>query len=216
MNEEFLDIPGFQGRYQINKQGDVLSLRRSGAKQHLLPAKTEKGYRRVFLYIGDKSKGFQVHRLVALTFIPNPDEKPFVNHKDGNKRNNTVENLEWCTRAENQKHSREVLGNTGRGAKNSNYGYSYAKLYPSEELRARLVELGIPRNKHNLAELGEMLPEKIDNCHVVITKKTLWNVMYNQIRHTCGKPSQIAWFNENSLANAMANMLIYLKENKII
>lgn len=113
------------------------------------------------LYLFDTStegKGYGIHRLVALTFIPNPENKPFVNHQDGNKQNNSVDNLEWCTNEENQRHSREVLGNTNRGVSNGNYGYRKSRFYPSESLRSRLIELGVPRNKHGIVSLGEMLP----------------------------------------------------------
>lgn len=64
-----------------------------------------KGYMRLQLYVNGKRINKRVHRLVAEAFIPNPDNKPTVNHKDGNKKNNSVENLEWATYSENQYHS---------------------------------------------------------------------------------------------------------------
>lgn len=225
IKNKFVDIPGFKGRYQINRKGDVLTLPRTGVKKHLRLQATDRGYRRVGLYNGIKLLNFPVHRLVALTFIPNPENKPFVNHKDGNKRNNCVENLEWCTREENQKHSREVLGNTGRGSKNGNYGTRLSILYPSPELRNRLVELGVPRRKHNLAELGEMLK----NCWSIEIKKYGWVTF----KIECLNASKIwnirleadddlfdDWlvedFEANTETNARAKMLIYLLENKLI
>lgn len=67
---------------------------------------TSNGYQMVSLYIEKgKTKRFYVHRLVAITFLPNPDNLTDVNHKDYNKQNNSVDNLEWCTRSDNLKHS---------------------------------------------------------------------------------------------------------------
>ena len=63
------------------------------------------GYLYVTLCINNKAKNMLVHRLVALTFIPNPEKYEFVNHKDGNKKNNHVDNLEWCTNAYNIRHA---------------------------------------------------------------------------------------------------------------
>lgn len=65
------------------------------------------GYQYVSLTSGKHSNNALLHRLVALAFIPNPDNKPTVNHKDGNKKNNKVDNLEWCTRKENTHHAIE-------------------------------------------------------------------------------------------------------------
>lgn len=137
--------------YFVSSDGKVFS-DKYGRRCELKQAE-HKGYRRVCLSTANKRKHYPVHRLVAEAFIPNADEKPFVNHKDGNKRNNDAVNLQWCTASENQKHAYNVLN-----IRNGHEGYKYAKLYPNEELRSRLVELGIPRWRHNLAELGEMLP----------------------------------------------------------
>jgi hypothetical protein len=74
--------------------------------EFLTPQPTEKGYLRVDLYAKDGRRHFKVHRLVAEAFIPNPNEKPQVNHIDGNNQNNSVTNLEWVTNAENVEKAR--------------------------------------------------------------------------------------------------------------
>lgn len=71
--------------------------------------KTATKYRSVGLYWKGKQKRALVHRLVAQAFIPNPDNKPEINHKDGDKSNNHVSNLEWCTRQENCQHYHATL-----------------------------------------------------------------------------------------------------------
>lgn len=74
------------------------------------PTRDRNGYLCVSLKTDSGWKNFSVHRLIAQCFLPNPDNKPCVNHKDGNKHNNAVSNLEWCTYSENEKHSYDVLG----------------------------------------------------------------------------------------------------------
>lgn len=100
-------IEGFDN-YLVNTRGQILSLK--GDKILILKQRNHKeGYGRVALRNKEGVKYLLVHRLVALTFIPNPENKLQVNHINGNKMDNRVENLEWATRSENQKHSYSVL-----------------------------------------------------------------------------------------------------------
>jgi len=94
--------------YLITKEGKVWSLIKD---RYLKPANNGIGYLQVFLKGYDnKSRWYKLHRLVALTHIPNPENKSDVNHKDGDKANNHVDNLEWLTHQENIQHSFDVLG----------------------------------------------------------------------------------------------------------
>ena len=98
MNEEWRDIKGYEGKYQVSNLGRVKSLNynKTGVEGYIA-AENSRGYLRVGLSKKGKRKMFSVHRLVAETFIPNPNNYSQVNHKDENKQNNKVDNLEWCT-----------------------------------------------------------------------------------------------------------------------
>lgn len=92
MKEIWKDIEGFEGLYQVSNMGRVRSLRRN----IILKNRITSGYEMVLLYTNNIRKNYLVHRLVAHAFIPNPNNLPQVNHKDENKTNNCVDNLEWC------------------------------------------------------------------------------------------------------------------------
>lgn len=92
--EEYRDIIGYEGLYQVSNLGNVRNFR---TKKVLKGGCDLGGYRIVSLRKNNIQKTKTVHRLVAKAFIPNPDGLPCINHKDENKLNNNVENLEWCT-----------------------------------------------------------------------------------------------------------------------
>lgn len=119
MIEEWKDIPGYEGRYQVSNVGRVKSLPRItydtiGRCKHLkgkiitLQLNTS-GYPAFRIWSGGKGKTIAVHRLLALAFIPNPDNKPYINHLNGVRTDNRVDNLEWCTPSENSTHACRVL-----------------------------------------------------------------------------------------------------------
>ena len=97
-NEVWKDVPGFEGRYQISNLGNVMSLDyRHTGKPHLMAQCTVMGYKMIRFKAKGRNEMYKVHRLVAMAFIPNPNNYKQVNHKDENKTNNVVDNLEWCT-----------------------------------------------------------------------------------------------------------------------
>ena len=106
MMELFRDIAGYEGKYQITSWGRVYSV---DSQKYLKPEVNEKGYLRVDLYAENgKRTHYKIHRLVADAFIENKYDKPQINHKDGNKQNNSVTNLEWVTDSENKEHQRTI------------------------------------------------------------------------------------------------------------
>ena len=123
-------IYDYRGLYQVSNFGRVKSLKRCVKNQYcdyiikekiLKNGLKENGYLHVVLWKNSKHKTFYIHRLVALIFIPNQENKKEVNHIDGNKQNNIYSNLEWANSSENKKHAYKL------GLKNSKKGYENSK-----------------------------------------------------------------------------------------
>lgn len=112
--EIWKQIEGYKGLYEVSNFGRIKSLSHINNVGKLRPEcilknrLTDRGYQSVVLYNNGKPKSFRVHQLVGKAFINNPLSKPCINHLDGIKSNNKVENLEWVTISENQKHAFKI------------------------------------------------------------------------------------------------------------
>lgn len=136
MIEIWRDIPGYEGKYQVSNTGEIRSLKFGKIK--ILKQYTDKcGYNFLILSENGKRKNYFVHRSVAMTFIPNPNNLPQVNHKDENKANNCVDNLEWCSRKYNMNYGtrNERASKRMCGENNPNYGKTF-----SEETKKKMSE----------------------------------------------------------------------------
>lgn len=110
---EFVDIKGYEGIYQVNKMGQIYSL---VTKKILKPCVDTYGYLYFMASVNKVRKNIRIHRAVAMQYIDNPYNKYEVNHIDGNKKNNNIDNLEWCTTKENRNHA-NLTGLWGESAK---------------------------------------------------------------------------------------------------
>lgn len=141
--------------YKVNDDGSVLGFKNNKLKPQL----DKYGYHTVNLYIDRKMKTVKIHRLVAMCYIDNPENKPCVNHINGIKTDNRVENLEWCTVSENTKHSWNNKLSTSRKGETCNF--SKLKELQVEEIR-KLHNTG-NFTQQKLADIFEISRSQIGN-----------------------------------------------------
>lgn len=128
MIEKWQEIKGNREIYAVSTLGNVKTVDRVGARgilvkgKPLTPHLNSTGYLRVGMNINGEPKSYFVHRLVANCFLEKEFGKDFVNHKDGNKLNNSVDNIEWCTRSENEKHAWRTGLKKDTGTKGEKHG----------------------------------------------------------------------------------------------
>jgi hypothetical protein len=127
MTDVLISPKGLEQFCLVSRNGEIYSKARIKARknggtyrtsQRKLAEKTTKnGYKAVSFWVNDTRKTFLSHRLIALAFLPEVDGKPLINHKNGIKDDNRVENLEWCNKSENASHAYRILGSSkgGRG-----------------------------------------------------------------------------------------------------
>lgn len=133
MREVFWPISGYEN-YKISNAGRVVSTARRKKGETFLIYDDSHGYNRVTLCKNGETKRFLVHRLVAETFLLNKLKLEQVNHKDGNKRNNSVENLEWCSGSDNMKHVYRVLMVKPNKPWEGKFGYDNPSSIPIERI----------------------------------------------------------------------------------
>lgn len=173
MKEEWRDIKGYEGKYQVSNLGRVKSLNyhRADISRILAVRKDKGGYLYLNLYKNNKRKTYKVHRLVAEAFIDNPNNYPQVNHKDEIRSNNIASNLEWCD-----------------SKYNNNYGTRKDKIKGSKNPAARKVQCITTGKKFNTVKEASkyyfVSRQSISSCcsnnlksagkHPVTGEKLIW------------------------------------------
>lgn len=197
--EVWRDVVGFEGKYMVSNDGRVksLSYMRTGVERELKQQTDKDGYKTVC--IGGSPK--KVHRLVALAFIPNPSDLPMINHKDENKTNNNVDNLEWCDSTYNNNYSDRVeraskTNKTSLLMSNSKFKskpifcHENNKIYISQTQASKELNIndgnigkvarGLYKHTHNYTfsyPTQEQIEEYIEN-NIPLKEEDLWMIYY--------------------------------------
>jgi len=162
--EIWKDIQGWNGKYQVSNYGNVRSAnyRRTGLPSLMKLQVGTNGRIAVVFHLKNKAFNQSVHRLVATEFIPNPENKPQVNHIDGNPKNNAYSNLEWCNQSENMKHSFE----------NGLHKRMYGEDSKNNKLKYQDVMEVLSSPNKTLREFSEKFNVTIQTIHLIRKRKT--------------------------------------------
>ena len=178
MTEIWKDIKGYEGLYQVSNMGRVKSFnyKNTGKEGILNGSKNKRGYKIVHLCKNGKANHYLVHRLVAIVFIPNPNNYPEVNHIDENKTNNYVDNLEWCDGkynlnygTRNKRISKNRKGKCA-GKEHPNYGKSRSK-----ETTQKMSENSTNKTKVINLDTGEIF-DSMREAGDKYNMKNPWNI----------------------------------------
>ena len=166
MEEIFKNIDEYEGHYQVSNMGNIKSLKFNKEKI-LAPAKTKSGYLYINLCKNNITKKIKIHRLVLLTFnLKNKFDYKQINHIDGNKLNNSLDNLEWCTQSENMKHADDIGLRNIKGVNNSSSKLNYKQV--------RIIRLAYKNKYFTQKELAKIFNITQPNISEIVLNK-LWN-----------------------------------------
>ena len=188
--EIWKDIKGYEGLYQVSNFGNVKSLERYKKNHSKLQKVNEKilkatinktnGYVYVMLMKNASEKNTRVHKLVAEAFLPNEDNKPQINHIDGNKANNKVDNLEWCTCSENVTHAykNRLANNDNQKIKIRQYDKQHNFIAEFDSLLKAAKELKI-----SIGNISMCINNKRKTANGYIFERSLlWEIPLRQIK----------------------------------
>lgn len=164
MEEMWENVLNYEGHYLISNSGKVFSLK---SNLILSPTKVRSGYKMVRLYKGGWSRDYLIHRLVAEVYCNNEENKPVVNHKDGDKTNNYFLNLEWCTDSENQLHAIRT------GLRKIRYGVN------SYKGKLNLEQIKDIKNLYNQGLTGKEIAKKY-NLHFSTIYRIIQGITYSK------------------------------------
>ena len=172
MTETWLDIQGFEGEYEISNTGKVKSKKHKNEKI-LIPEIDRYGYLRVTLSHEGRQYKKKIHRLVAETFLSNDNTMPQVNHKDGNKANNNVDNLEWCSAKENLQHALDIGLRQAIHKNTPHYGESNGRSKITKEIVEEMRKVCIPGDKeYGIRALARKYGISSTAANAIINNKT--------------------------------------------